>query len=95
MRGWVIADAYLRQSKCRLGLDKEGSWIVVSEVNRFAWPGSDPRPVAAAHLDDGHSPPALFQQVPRRPAEDRTADRRRVAETGRLARSRDTFTNIP
>ncbi|ESQ91302.1 hypothetical protein ABAC460_06975 [Asticcacaulis sp. AC460] len=32
--------------KRHLGLDDQRSWIVTSEVNRFAWPGSDLRPVS-------------------------------------------------
>jgi hypothetical protein len=31
--------------KHRLGLDKERSWIIATELNRFAWPGPDLRPV--------------------------------------------------
>ena len=30
-------------TKRRLGLDDQGSWIVVSEANRFLWPGPDLR----------------------------------------------------
>ncbi|MGO9487268.1 MAG: plasmid maintenance toxin (PemK-like) [Rhodomicrobium sp.] len=33
-------------TKARLGLDGERSWVVLSEVNRFAWPGPDLRPVS-------------------------------------------------
>lgn len=32
-------------TKQRLGLDDERSWIVLTESNRFAWPGPDIRPV--------------------------------------------------
>lgn len=31
-------------TKLRLGLDVEGSWVVLTEVNRFVWPGPDLRP---------------------------------------------------
>jgi hypothetical protein len=31
--------------KLRLRLDGERSWIVVTESNRFAWPGPDIRPL--------------------------------------------------
>jgi hypothetical protein len=34
--------------KRRLGLDEARSWIVVSEINRFVWPGPDLRPVSSA-----------------------------------------------
>ena len=36
-------------TKARLGLDGERSWVVLTEVNRFVWPGPDLRPV---HSDD-------------------------------------------
>src|SRR3954471_3508767 len=32
-------------AKQQLGLDRERSWIVVTELNRFIWPGPDIRPV--------------------------------------------------
>ena len=32
--------------KRRLGLDDERSWVVVTELNRFLWPGPDLRPVS-------------------------------------------------
>lgn len=50
-------------TKRRLGLDDGRSWIMVSEGNRFAWPGPDLRPVTAARFDYGFLPPALFRQV--------------------------------
>ena len=50
-------------TKRRLGLDDARSWIVVSEVNRFAWPGPDLRPVAPETFDYGVLPPALFRQL--------------------------------
>ncbi len=56
-------------TKQRLGLDSLRSWIVVSEVNRFAWPGPDLRPVSRADADRfeyGVLPPALFRQVKER-----------------------------
>lgn len=34
-----------RGRKRRLGLDDERSWIVLTESNRFVWPGPDMRPV--------------------------------------------------
>ncbi len=35
-------------TKVRLGLDGERSWVIVSEANRFSWPGPRPdlRPMA-------------------------------------------------
>ena len=35
-------------TKARLGLDSERSWVVLTEANRFIWPGPDLRPVRAA-----------------------------------------------
>ena len=32
--------------KKQLGLDRDRSWIVVNELNRFIWPGPDIRPVS-------------------------------------------------
>jgi hypothetical protein len=57
-----------QQTKRRLGLDSERSWIIASEVNRFAWPGPDLRPVsrAADRFDYGVLPPSLFRQVKER-----------------------------
>jgi hypothetical protein len=31
-------------TKKRLGLDGERSWVILTEANRFAWPGPDLRP---------------------------------------------------
>lgn len=50
-------------TKRRLGLDDGRSWIVVSEGNRFVWPGPDVRPIARDRFDYGFLPPALFQRV--------------------------------
>jgi hypothetical protein len=50
-------------TKRRLGLDDARSWVVVSEGNRFAWPGPDIRPIAPGLFDYGFLPPALFQKV--------------------------------
>ena len=43
--------------KRHLGLDQERSWIVMTEVNRFIWPGPDIRPIG----DDGDP---LFGALP-------------------------------
>ncbi len=34
-----------RNVKKQLGLDQDRSWIVVTELNRFIWPGPDIRPM--------------------------------------------------
>lgn len=55
-------------TKLRLGLDSAPSWIVVTEVNRFTWPGPDLRPVPArdhAVFAYGPIPPGLLTQVQR------------------------------
>ena len=47
----------------RLGLDSEPSWIIVTEVNRFVWPGPDLRPVAPGRWAYGFLPSGLFRNV--------------------------------
>ena len=53
-------------TKRRLGLDEARSWIVVTEANRFVWPGPDLRPSIrgdAASVAYGLLPAALYDQV--------------------------------
>jgi len=52
-------------TKARLGLDSERSWVIVSEVNRFIWPGPDLAPVPGKHrkFDYGFLPPRLFKKI--------------------------------
>jgi hypothetical protein len=57
-------------TKQRLGMDSERSWIMLTEANRFVWPGPDLRiskacdgPEKAAY---GLLPRALFKEVSRR-----------------------------
>jgi len=53
-------------TKRRLDLDDERSWIVVTEANRFAWPGPDLRLKKAgglASITYGLLPEALFKEV--------------------------------
>ncbi|MBM3647846.1 MAG: hypothetical protein FJX11_08655 [Alphaproteobacteria bacterium] len=54
--------------KRHLGLDSSASWIVVSEVNRFRWPGPDLRPIphASARFAYGSLPADLFEDVRRK-----------------------------
>ena len=47
-------------TKRRLGLDPERSWIVLSEVNRFEWPGPDLLPIAPGQWAYGILPAGLF-----------------------------------
>ncbi len=53
-------------TKRRLGLDNNRSWIVLTEANRFTWPGPDLRPSlsgGAARVAYGQLPYALFEEV--------------------------------
>jgi hypothetical protein len=55
-------------TKTRLGLDSEKSWVILTEANRFAWPGPDLRPVGG-NLDSvvyGLLPQAFFNQMKER-----------------------------
>lgn len=53
-------------TKARLGLDEARSWIVLTESNRFAWPGPDLRAVDSETGYYGPLPPNLFAEVKRR-----------------------------
>jgi hypothetical protein len=53
-------------TKRRLGLDDERSWVVLSEANRFVWPGPDLRPTQpgnAASVAFGQLPYGLFETI--------------------------------
>lgn len=53
-------------TKRRLGLDEDRSWIVLTDANRFIWPGPDLRPRIpgdAASVAYGLLPAALFREV--------------------------------
>jgi hypothetical protein len=51
--------------KRHLGLDAQRSWIICDEVNEFAWPGFDLRPIPGrrGRYDHGFLPPGLFRQI--------------------------------
>jgi hypothetical protein len=51
--------------KHRLKLDEDRSWIVLTESNRFIWPGPDIRPLDTGDGYYGPLPPGLFNQVKR------------------------------
>jgi hypothetical protein len=53
--------------KQRLRLDDERSWIILTESNRFVWPGPDMRAPPSESADGyyGPLPPALFDTVKR------------------------------
>ena len=54
-------------TKKRLGLDDQQSWIVLTEANSFVWPGPDLRPKHRAEdatdIEYGLLPQALFNKV--------------------------------
>lgn len=54
-----------RPTKQRLGLDGARSWIVITEVNEFIWPGPDLRPVPGSEgsIVYGVLPPRFFNEV--------------------------------
>jgi len=59
-RPCVIALAVQRH----LGLDDERSWVVVSEGDKFVWPGYDLRKVpGTGRYDFGFLPPRFFKEV--------------------------------
>lgn len=66
--------------KQALGLDAKRSWIVLDEVNQFAWPGYDLRtmPGSKDRFAYGFVPPKLFDQLIGRILD--LAASRRVAE---------------
>ncbi len=52
--------------KRRLGLDDARSWVVLTEANRFTWPGPDLRPATAgdpASVAFGPLPFGLFEDI--------------------------------
>lgn len=52
-------------TKARLRLDIEWSWVIVSELNDFIWPGPDLRPLVSGDLSSvtyGFLPPSLFRR---------------------------------
>jgi hypothetical protein len=62
----VLAVEIPQETKRRLGLDDDRSWIVLTEANRFVWPGPDLRLVQPGDLASvayGLLPQALFKQV--------------------------------
>ncbi|MDO8353665.1 MAG: type II toxin-antitoxin system PemK/MazF family toxin [Aestuariivirga sp.] len=53
-------------TKRRLGLDDERSWVVLTEANRFTWPGPDLRPTRrgeAASVLYGELPGSLLVKI--------------------------------
>lgn len=60
------ASVEIPAATCRgLGLDAGRHWLRLDELNRFAWPGYDLRPIPGrpGRYDYGMLPPSLFQQL--------------------------------
>ena len=73
-----------RALKAHLGLDDAPSWIVLSEVNEFVWPGPDLRAASRARPDEfafGVLPPKFFARMRDRLIE--LARERRVRKVAR------------
>ena len=51
--------------KRHLGLDDNPSWIMISELNDFVWPGPDLRPIPGKtdRFDYGVLPPTFFRKL--------------------------------
>ena len=49
--------------KSKLGLDGDRSWIILSELNEFYWPGPDLRPTDNGTVSYGTLPVNFFKQV--------------------------------
>ena len=54
----------------RLGMSEEPCWAIVTEINRFSWPGPDlvplpDRPEDQDRYSYGMLPPALFEEIKR------------------------------
>jgi len=52
-------------TKVRLGLDAARSWVVAADLNRFAWPGVDLRPIRRGETEYAYGllPAALYREV--------------------------------
>jgi hypothetical protein len=71
-------------TKIRLGLDDRRTWVIVTEVNQFIWPGPDLRPISrhrSNRFDYGVLPPSLFERIKETVLE--TARHRRLRATPR------------
>jgi hypothetical protein len=51
------------ETKQRLGLDSERSWVVLTEANRFVWPGPDLRPAPSGGIAYGILPYNLAMEI--------------------------------
>jgi len=59
--GWVELPSTAARA---LGLDSDRHWIIVTELNRFAWPGYDLRPIPqSGSYEYGMLPQDVFLKV--------------------------------
>lgn len=67
-RGETEAVEIPAKVKRHLNLDDERSWVMVSEVNEFAWPGFDLRPIPGKRdiYEYGFIPPKLYDEIKRK-----------------------------
>jgi len=63
--------------KRHLGLDDGRSWIVLTEINVFAWPGPDLRDTGSGTCLYGYLPAGFFRQITKRIAANAQARRLR------------------
>ena len=70
--------------KRHLGLDDDPSWIVISELNDFVWPGPDLRAIPGKTdcFDYGVLPPAFFRKL-----QEAIFDRLRMKKVGIVPRT--------
>lgn len=70
--------------KRHLGLDGNPSWIVISELNDFVWPGPDLRPIPGktGRFDYGVLPPSFFRKL-----QEAIFDRLRMKKVGVVPRT--------
>jgi hypothetical protein len=73
------------ETKSRLGLDFDRSWIVITEANEFTWPGPDLRVIPGrdeSSIAYGALPPRFFAYV-----RDRFLERDRLEKSIRVIRT--------
>ncbi len=70
--------------KRHLGLDGNPSWIAISELNDFVWPGPDLRPIPGktGRFDYGVLPPSFFRKL-----QEAIFDRLRMKKVGLVPRT--------
>ncbi len=71
------------QTKTRLRLDSDRSWVILSEANQFVWPGPDLRPSIrgdAASIVYGLLPAQFYEQLRAKFIEVLKAGRTRLAD---------------